>query len=96
MTARYRSAKVSSRDPPPPRSSPAAWAGIPLGGLLGGAAVAGVGLGPVLVATGVVYFLTTNLAGLRPEWREMDRHRGKGRAGPVRPAAPSDAPRSAA
>ncbi|MGW1029954.1 MFS transporter [Streptomyces sp. NPDC002577] len=71
------------------------WAGIPLGGLLGGAAVAGVGLGPVLVATGVVYFLTTNLAGLRPEWREMDHHRGKGRAGPVRPATPADATRSA-
>ncbi|MEU2764509.1 MFS transporter [Streptomyces sp. NPDC006906] len=71
------------------------WAGIPLGGLLGGAAVAGVGLGPVLVATGVVYFLTTNLAGLRPEWREMDRHRGKGRAGSVPPATPADATQSA-
>ncbi|MEU0602744.1 MFS transporter [Streptomyces sp. NPDC006393] len=68
-----------------------AWVGIPLGGLLGGAAVAGVGLGPVLVAAGAVYFLTTHLAGLRPEWREMDAHRGKGRAAPARPAAPADA-----
>ncbi|MFI9629425.1 MFS transporter [Streptomyces sp. NPDC052042] len=71
------------------------WAGIPLGGLLGGAAVAAIGLAPVLVASGVVYFLTTNLAGLRPEWHEMDRHRGKGRAGPPHPATPADAAQSA-
>ncbi|NUP36342.1 MAG: MFS transporter, partial [Streptomyces sp.] len=46
-----------------------AWAGIPLGGLLAGTAVASVGLVPVLLACGTVYFLTTNLTGLRPEWR---------------------------
>ncbi|SPE47690.1 putative multidrug-efflux transporterc/MT1297 [Streptomyces netropsis] len=57
-----------------------AWAGIPLGGLLAGAAVASFGLVPVLVAGGAAYFLTTSLAGLRPEWREMDRLRGAGRA----------------
>jgi MFS family permease len=50
-----------------------AWAGIPLGGLLAGAAVTAVGLVPVLLASGGAYFLTTNLAGLRPEWSEMDR-----------------------
>jgi MFS family permease len=55
-----------------------AWAGIPLGGLLAGAAVTAVGLVPVLLACGVVYFLTTNLAGLRPEWRQIDRTRGRG------------------
>ncbi|MFK4066531.1 MFS transporter [Streptomyces sp. NPDC029674] len=55
-----------------------AWAGIPLGGLLAGAAVTVAGLVPVLLACGVAYFLTTNLAGLRPEWREMDRTRGRG------------------
>ncbi len=55
-----------------------AWAGIPLGGLLAGAAVTAVGLVPVLLACGAAYFLTTNLAGLRPEWREMDRTRGRG------------------
>jgi MFS family permease len=59
-----------------------AWAGIPLGGLLAGAAVAAVGLAPVLLACGGAYFLTTNLAGLRPEWREMDRTRGQGAAQP--------------
>ncbi|MFJ6011229.1 MFS transporter [Streptomyces sp. NPDC092952] len=52
-----------------------AWAGIPLGGLLAGAAVAAAGLTPVLLTCGILYFLTTNLAGLRREWREMDRTR---------------------
>lgn len=54
------------------------WAGMPLGGLIAGAAVASVGLVPVLVAGGAAYFLTTSLAGLRPEWREMDRARARG------------------
>ncbi|MFD1662344.1 MFS transporter [Streptomyces caeni] len=54
-----------------------AWAGIPLGGLLAGAAVTAVGLVPVLLACGTAYFLTTNLAGLRPEWRDIDRTRGR-------------------
>ncbi|MFD8708127.1 MFS transporter [Kitasatospora sp. NPDC059648] len=55
-----------------------AWAGIPLGGLIAGAAVNAVGLTSVLLACGSAYFLTTNLAGLRPEWREMDGTRGRG------------------
>ncbi|WP_051967223.1 MFS transporter [Kitasatospora mediocidica] len=50
-----------------------AWAGIPVGGLLAGLAVASFGLVPVLLAGGVAYFVTTNLTGLRPEWRAMDR-----------------------
>lgn len=54
------------------------WAGMPLGGLIAGAAVASVGLAPVLLAGGAAYFLTTTLAGLRPEWREMDRARERG------------------
>lgn len=56
------------------------WSGIPLGGLIGGAAVASFGLAPVLLVGAAAYFLTTNLTGLRPEWREMDRLRGKGQA----------------
>lgn len=55
-----------------------AWAGIPLGGLIAGAAVAAAGLSPVLVACGATYFLTIGLTGLRREWREMDRSRGGG------------------
>ena len=71
-----------------------AWSGIPLGGLIAGAAVASSGLLPVLIAAGVAYFLTTGLAGLRPEWRDMDRLRGRGAADdsaardPVRTARP--------
>lgn len=49
-----------------------AWAGIPLGGLIAGAAVSTVGFTPVLLTGAIIYFLTTNLTGLRPEWREMD------------------------
>lgn len=52
------------------------WAGIPLGGLAAGAAVASLGLVPALLAGGALYFLTTNLTGLRPEWKEMDRLSG--------------------
>ncbi|MEU5557471.1 MFS transporter [Streptomyces globisporus] len=55
-----------------------AWSGIPLGGLLAGAAVTAAGLTPVLLACGAAYFLTTTLAGLRPEWRAMDRSREDG------------------
>ncbi|MFF8774877.1 MFS transporter [Kitasatospora sp. NPDC015120] len=54
-----------------------AWAGIPLGGLLAGAAVAMSGLIPVLLVCGGLYFVATTLPGLRPEWREMDRKRGR-------------------
>lgn len=53
-----------------------AWAGIPLGGLMAGAAVAAAGLSPVLVACGAAYFLTIGLTGLRREWRQMDQSRG--------------------
>lgn len=58
------------------------WAGIPLGGLIAGAAVASVGLVPVLLAGGAAYFVATNLTGLRSEWREMDRAGGRGAAKP--------------
>ncbi|GAA2207577.1 macrolide resistance MFS transporter Mrx(A) [Nonomuraea monospora] len=59
-----------------------AWAGIPLGGLLAGAAVSVAGLAPVLLVCGATYALVTGLAGLHPQWREMDRRR-------TRPAAPA-------
>ncbi|MFI6518108.1 MFS transporter [Spirillospora sp. NPDC050679] len=54
-----------------------AWAGIPFGGLVAGAAAAVAGLVPTLLVAAAVYFLTTGLTGLRPEWREMDRTRGQ-------------------
>ncbi|MDX3375832.1 MFS transporter [Streptomyces sp. ME02-6991-2A] len=74
------------------------WSGIPLGGLLAGAAVTAVGLTPVLLVCGAAYFLTTNLAGLRPEWREMDRpgpSRGGGSPPSARPAAAPSRPSGA-
>lgn len=67
-----------------------AWAGIPLGGLLAGTAVAFAGLIPVLFACGGLYLATTTLAGLRPEWREMDRRRGHGPAPEPASAAVSE------
>ncbi|WP_247748579.1 MFS transporter [Streptomyces sp. 4R-3d] len=69
------------------------WSGMPLGGLAAGAAVASVGLAPVLLVGGALYFLTTNLTGLRPEWREMDRLRGKGRPADDPVVPPSTKPR---
>ncbi|AQZ61515.1 MFS transporter [[Actinomadura] parvosata subsp. kistnae] len=60
-----------------------AWAGIPLGGLLAGAAVSLAGLAPVLLACGTAYALVTSVTGLRREWREMDRLRGRPAAAPV-------------
>jgi MFS family permease len=56
-----------------------AWAGIPLGGVAAGGAIAAIGLAPALLAAGCVYFLTTTLPGLRPEWREMDEGRPRDR-----------------
>jgi MFS family permease len=53
------------------------WAGIPLGGVSAGAAIALVGLAPALAVAGGLYFLTTLLPGLRPEWGEMDQRRGQ-------------------
>ncbi|MGW2148095.1 MFS transporter [Nonomuraea bangladeshensis] len=55
-----------------------AFSGIPVAGVLAGAAVAAAGLAPVLVTCGVVYGLTTTLAGLHPAARDMDRLRGQG------------------
>lgn len=49
-----------------------AWAGIPFGGLAGGALLAGAGLSPALVILGIVYFVTTTLPGLQPAWKQMD------------------------
>ncbi|MER5350079.1 MFS transporter [Kitasatospora sp. NPDC002551] len=66
-----------------------AWAGIPLGGLLAGALVTMTGLIPVLLGAGALYFATTTLSGLRPEWREMDRERGHAGASPAPPASPA-------
>ncbi|MBF9128191.1 MFS transporter, partial [Plantactinospora sp. S1510] len=51
----------------------AAWAGIPLGGLLGGAAVNGMGLPAALLLFGSAYLVVTLLPFVLPVWRELDR-----------------------
>jgi MFS family permease len=52
------------------------WAGMPLGGVLGGLLVTAVGLAPALLACGAAYFLATMLPAVRPEWREIDKRGG--------------------
>jgi MFS family permease len=46
---------------------------MPLGGLLGGGLVSGVGLPAALLATGAAYLLVTLTPATDPRWREMDR-----------------------
>ncbi|MFC0628015.1 MFS transporter [Kribbella deserti] len=48
-----------------------AWAGMPLGGVLAGAAIAWIGLAPALVVAGVAYFAATTMPamiGSRADW----------------------------
>jgi hypothetical protein len=49
-----------------------AWAGMPIGGLLGGALVASAGLRTTLLVAGAIYFATTLAPFLFPAWGEMD------------------------
>ncbi|HEX5402837.1 MAG TPA: MFS transporter [Pseudonocardiaceae bacterium] len=69
------------------------WAGIPLGGLIAGAAVAATGLAPVLLAGGGIYAAVTCIAGLRPEWRSLDRPRVTASTS-AEPGSPTPASRS--
>ncbi|MCB0896856.1 MAG: MFS transporter [Nocardioides sp.] len=46
---------------------------MPLGGLLGGALVTGLGLSWAMLAVGIAYFAVTMLPAVDPRWREMDR-----------------------
>ncbi|WP_408897657.1 MFS transporter [Nocardioides sp. R1-1] len=49
------------------------WSLMPLGGLLAGLAVSGIGLPAGLLLFGAVYLLTTMAPALSPSWREVDR-----------------------
>jgi MFS family permease len=53
-----------------------AWAGMPVGGVLAGFAIAGIGLAPALLVAGSAYFLATTVPGLLPQWKDMDRRTG--------------------
>jgi MFS family permease len=50
-----------------------AWAGIPVGALLGGVLVDGLGLRGALITAGTAYLLTTLAPFMFPAWRGMDR-----------------------
>ena len=58
-----------------------AWAGIPVGGIVGGAVAQSIGLTGALLVAGAAYFITTLVPFVFPAWREMDR----------RPSAPAAA-----
>jgi MFS family permease len=49
------------------------WSLMPLGGILGGVLVSGIGLSPALLATGVAYFVATMAPALLPSFRGMNR-----------------------
>ena len=49
------------------------WSLMPLGGVLGGLAVAGLGLSPALLVAGAAYFVTTMAPTRVPSFRRMDR-----------------------
>jgi predicted MFS family arabinose efflux permease len=54
-----------------------AWAGIPVGGLVGGLAVERLGLTTALLVVGAVYLLVTLVPFVMPTWRQMDDHRNQ-------------------
>lgn len=54
-------------------STAACFALMPLGGLVGGFLVGGVGLAPALLVCGVAYLVVTLLPAVDPRWRELDR-----------------------
>jgi MFS family permease len=49
------------------------WSLIPFGGILGGVAVATLGLSPALLLVGAAYLVTTMAPAVQPRWKEMDR-----------------------
>lgn len=65
----------------------AAWAGIPLGGLLGGLAVQELRLPAACLLLGAAYLVVTLLPFVLPVWRELDRPPPPPPAEPTRAAA---------
>ena len=49
------------------------WSLMPLGGILGGVLVTGIGLSPALWVIGVAYFVVTMAPALLPSFRGMNR-----------------------
>ncbi|HEU4945713.1 MAG TPA: MFS transporter [Kribbella sp.] len=68
------------------------WAGIPLGGILAGAAIAGIGLAPALLAAGAMYLLATvspPLIGRSENWGGRTRQPSAEADPAPRPAVPA-------
>jgi len=63
-----------------------AWVGIPLGSLLGGLLVAGLGVRWTLAALGAGYLLTTLAPFVFPAWRGLERSAAPAAAAPPAPA----------
>ena len=63
------------------------WSLMPLGGVLGGLAVAGLGLSPALLVAGAAYLVTTMAPTRVPSFRRMDRSPADSRT-----AQPADSP----
>lgn len=63
-----------------------AWAGIPVGALLGGVMVDAWGLRPALLVAGAAYLLTTLAPFVFPAWRGMERQPSTPRAARYSPA----------
>ncbi len=63
------------------------WSLIPLGGVLGGLAVTGLGISPALLIAGAAYFVTTMAPTRVPSFRRMDRPRAGDTRTMVTPAA---------
>ena len=64
------------------------WTGVPLGGIVAGAAIAGIGLAPALLAAGAVYLVATMspvLIGRHENWKAT-----QDPTGPPETAAPKD------
>jgi predicted MFS family arabinose efflux permease len=59
-------------------SSALCWSLMPVGGVLGGVLVSGLGLSPALLVVGVAYFATTMAPALIPSFRGMNRSRATG------------------
>jgi len=64
-------------------SSALCWSLMPLGGVLGGVLVSGIGLSPTLLVVGVAYFATTMAPALIPSFRGMNRQQPAAAREPV-------------
>lgn len=64
-------------------SSALCWSLMPLGGVLGGVLVSGIGLSPALLVIGGAYFATTMAPALLPSFRGMNRQQATSEPEPV-------------